>query len=969
MWPSFFKDILSTTGIPYQAAIEYPDELKSAESISGKYANMNKYATDFTLKVMLSIDEEMVNPIFIRGKKDHERNTMVKDEMREESVILLAQWWYNIIIFVKIEPKLVEQSLHLISVYIFNVIGVELTTILLEDGDTFSLNFVKAYQILESLLPIVLKFLESDDNDVSTAVYGLLTEFLTLFKKIYKKGEKVTISQAEFLFELLQASIKKMTYDENYCLPETSDVSVENYAASLDEDDEDAVFLNNRQQLKQYIDSISILIPDQFKSYVLGLISETFLHAKNYGFVNPINKISSSAAQPGLNWPQAEIALYLMQIYMEQCSSKGALNFIHEDLSSQKMNQLSDNQNQYKLTEFSELILLMINSKIINCTNPLVSLLFFETCVRTTPLFNYCPEAIPLVLEPFLGPQGIYSQHRYVKTRMWYFLLRFIKLTSIKKLAPYSLEIIKQIAPLLEIHVQTFNRNYQTSAGITGYGTFDSQVYLFEACGIIISLSPMSDEDRMTCFTKILDPIFSAIQPILALPLSSLNSQSSQLLLVHHYLVAIGAIAQGFPDAKISFPNMNTSSSQMTNTISPISAEALKKAANLNILILETFNSFAIIREGVRVSFSRILSALGHDALNYLPRLITGLVSVCEIDEFSDLLGFLGLVMFRFKSYIAETANELLLPIVNKVYMALNSGPVSGTDEALLLVDLKKTYLTWLGAIFNADLDSIFLSPTNTIHIQNIMRTLITLALDFNNPPVQKLAFGVIHRSIIGWLIDTQGDYNLGTISLMALGSQSSGFTAKSETNSASKKAIGVKPSSFPLDNQIEQLSKERTMRQIAAESIGVIYNSRPINEFRAEYVSFLQQEVLPLCFQTPSSNQFNLNDAQCSQIVTEICGVLRGFVLAGQSDAGRILLPKARISPLISVPAGQNITIEYEREAISQNKMTTFLFYDFLQKMGCNEYSAFNFVKSLLFLGSRDFKRFFMEFIAQAKA
>lgn len=46
---------------------------------------------------------------------------------------------------------------------------------------------------------------------------------------------------------------------------------------------------------------------------------------------------------------------------------------------------------------------------------------------------------------------------------------------------------------------------------------------------------------------------------------------------------------------------------------------------------------------------------------------------------------------------------------MNKVFVFLNQTP-TGTDEAVLLLDLRKAYLSFVIQLFNLDLESVFVS-------------------------------------------------------------------------------------------------------------------------------------------------------------------------------------------------------------------------------------------------------------------
>ncbi|PVU99352.1 hypothetical protein BB559_000762 [Furculomyces boomerangus] len=1048
-WPSFFHEILGLTGIPYRNTIEIPPNANRNNLFKEKYSTTNPYFSDFTMKILMSIDEEMVNPVVPRDKAQNQRNTLVKDAMREEGVILLAQWWYNVLLFEEIGESLVEQALSLISVYIswidiklvvnekfipivfsylyhntlctavvkclssivrkgmpfieklslieflnlggvlsqiklndielaeevaklVNVIGIELKSIWVEGSANSPQESIKAYKLLENLLPMALGFLSNESMSVSSSVFTMISETLTLLKKQQKSGVQLSPQQTLFLGELLQVSVKKLQYNQDFELGENSKLGCINTELAYDDDDEEAILLNTRHQLRQFLDAILSLVPNEYESYILSAIKETYTRIQQYGLVQSSEKAATNENQ--VTWIQAELAIHLTQVYIEQCSSRGGIivaKQIDSDpnvkVSRNAIQMSAENKSQATLTKVGEVGLLMVASGVVNSRNPIVSYFFFETVVRISQLFEYRPEAIPMVLGPFLDTRGIHHKHKYVRTRIWYFLYRFIKLSSLDHISPYAIEIIRGIVPLLPIEVSVPMSAIQAgSINTNGYGLLDSQLYLFETCGIVLSSNKIPDSEKMTCISQVLEPLFTGVQSLIAQPISKFISQPIALLQIHHCLVAIGGVAQGFPDAKSTQDTSNIPK-QVNPHLSPMILDALTKAADLSIIVLEALNNYSFIREAVRFTFTRLLSVLGQGALVYLPRLIGSLVSLSEVEELSDLLVFMGLIMYKFKPSIAQIVSDLLLPVIEKVYSVLNSGPVGGTDEAVLLNGLKRAYLTWFGVIFNADLDSIFLTPANSPHLSTIFQTILMLAVDNNNPQNQKLAFAFIHRAIIGWLVDTHAQHSLGSASLMSMGNP--GPQNKPQAGIKTREGVNTISSREPklqVNQTILPNNGNKTIRQLAADCVGVNYDSPEIMQIRSNFMTFVQQSILPICFQVPASAQFNMSDAQSSQTITEICGVLRGIGLSGQKDAINILSKKLRSGPIVQISPKEDTDIQLEK-AIPQNAVLNYIMTEFLPGIGCNPNSSMRFTKALAGLDCRQFKRFFQEFISQA--
>lgn len=99
---------------------------------------------------------------------------------------------------------------------------------------------------------------------------------------------------------------------------------------------------------------------------------------------------------------------------------------------------------------------------------------------------------------------------------------------------------------------------------------------------------------------------------------------------------------------------------------------------------------------------------------------------------------------------IQSIMDELLLPLVKRVFDFLNVAP-SGTDEAVLLIDLRKAYLNFITGLFNADVSVVLFSERNIGYFDTILQTILHFAKDNNDPATQKMAFGVFLKMVTAW--------------------------------------------------------------------------------------------------------------------------------------------------------------------------------------------------------------------------
>lgn len=96
---------------------------------------------------------------------------------------------------------------------------------------------------------------------------------------------------------------------------------------------------------------------------------------------------------------------------------------------------------------------------------------------------------------------------------------------------------------------------------------------------------------------------------------------------------------------------------------------------------------------------------------------------------------------------IRNVIDELLLPLVKRVFDFLNT-TASGTDEIILLMELRKAYLNFIVSLFNAGLEDILVSERNSGHLNTILQTILHFSKDSSDPATQKTAFGVFLKFV-----------------------------------------------------------------------------------------------------------------------------------------------------------------------------------------------------------------------------
>ncbi|KAI9591539.1 armadillo-type protein [Syncephalis fuscata] len=715
-WSTFFTDLLSL--------------LASASPSTNEGPALQPRLVDFLLRVWMSIDEECVSLLVPHSKEELDRNTLIKDQMREGDIQLLTQHWLQIIdCFYSKEPQLVAMCLKIIGAYIswidigliFNdqfmnrilgflsdeqlcipaadtiseIIGkgmkpedklgviqaLNLSHLLAKlslTNDDFvervvylcnaaGISLCEVYQLsdpsisnlkeasfvqIEALWPFMLQFLSSEYDDTSIRVFPFVNDTLQMLKR-QSKQSSLPDGIKTFLQSLLETIIHKMQYD------------LDTEWTNTPEDEDEVAFLEMRQSLKTHFEVIATIDEPLFTAYVHGLITSTLREVMAGG-------------QP--TWVRVELVMQL--VYWLGEMSRDQMKLFNKELP----------------TPLGEVVIRVFESNVHSYPHASVLLPYFECAVRYAHLFKVKEQAILPVLACFLDERGLHNPDKHISRRTWYLFARFTKALK-PQLAAYTEDILKGMQDLFTIQVEELVEDEAS--------TFDSQVYLFETAGSLISAEAIPANQQAVYLEMALGPIIEGIRQYAS---TSLDHPVAMLHL-SRLIMAVGAVAKGFPTIEKDH----------------------EATGPWTVLV---------IREAARYSFSRFVSCLGAQLLSYLPPFIGSVIGEGEPKEVTDF--------WLSSSMIGEVMDELFLPLASRVFSVLEQ-PVSGTDEAVLQNDVRRSFLSFLVALFNFELQSILVSARNQGHANTLFRFIIEQSKRCGDVPTQKLAFSLLTKMVSTW--------------------------------------------------------------------------------------------------------------------------------------------------------------------------------------------------------------------------
>ncbi|KAG9322841.1 hypothetical protein KVV02_008784 [Mortierella alpina] len=974
-WPTFFTDMLSLIAPLPQSA--------------GK---SNMKMVDLFLRILMSIDEEVVNTLTSRisSKEENSLNINIKDRMREQDVPRLANAWYELLTEYK-ERSLdfAEMLLRIVGVYVVwidislivnerfvsliysflmsssirnaaadcltdiikkgmkpldklqlisilgivdvlqqidlssdsdfreriarlvNNLGLQLCQIWQDTNPQTNNSYPPtanptAYTHISHLVPILLQFLRDEDNNVSEAVFGFLRETLNMFKTIKKATGSLPQEQKVLMRQILESIVMKMKYGEDM---EWVCVAIAGGSESVGTIGEDSIgdeemldFLELRRELKRFYDQIASLSASLTTSFLSSAVTTTLTT-----FVN--EKASGSTGTS--DWRDLELALYLLYLYGEAIKGVPQFAVLPPGTVGANGGKIVHPVAQAgaPLTPLGECLFEMCKSGVSAYPHPSVSANFFEIACRYSSFFEVRPDCIPDALEAFVDARGLHHPISANRTRAWYLFWRFTKDLK-SKLTPYVETVLNSIQDVLTADgslPMALSPDFDLSTFKDP--VFETKTYLFEAVGLLTSQESIPAQQQFEYLSVVVNPFLTEIQKSLeacrsiqqssngviggAASVGAGSPRHRDLELVwtlHHRLMALGSFAKGFPD--IMNKKTQGNAAVVASGGSGPCSQIFKQVAEITLVALETLSRFQVIRSAARFTFGRLINCLGQDVQPYLPTLITGLLQECSIMELVEFLPFMGQVAHKFKATIMSILNGLLFPLVQKVFFFLNQVP-NGTDEAMALVELRKSYLAFLMGLFSSELENVLITEANGQHLNLILQSVLHYAQDMTDVPVSRMAFGILLKAVNSW--GSQGESSASAIA-SSTSSASLANGAKTTTNGS---------------GSIENIEK--------LEAPG--------------FYQFMYEHILRITFEVPMKPTFDLQDGQSVLVVGEIAGLQKAMAV----KQGAVFL--------------------------------NYLSQVYLPSMNCPPDLAQEYVQALQQLEAKQFKKYFQAFIQKSRS
>ncbi|CAE6425668.1 unnamed protein product [Rhizoctonia solani] len=582
-------------------------------------------------------------------------------------------------------------------------LGLELIKLCDEQSGPPPAVIVGAEELLQQLLPIVLRFLADDYDDISSSVFPILSQIFVVYKRAKKNSPQthLTAPKRTFLMQTLEILLQKMRWNPDDDPDE------------LDDDDRTA-FETLRSDLRLFLDSISAIDEELVASAIKTLAMNTLTRADD-------------SVGKGI----------------DASRTKGRAAFVTPPEEVAKDKRKTANWESYPLTPHGEMLDALMQSRISAYPHNAVAIQYFETVGRYGDFFKVRKQYVGGVLTALIDARGIHHPKESVRRRVFYIFYKFIKDCKLEIPAEHVTTIIDSMRDILIVRAELpepeSSEQDLLNEALSSAGFFDSQLYLFESVGTLVSLLDKEPEKQAAVLESVTNPLLTSLQQSIQTPING-PQDILPIIQAHHLIRALGSVAKGFPEA-----SQSTAQAPVPEWIL-----ALKQVAEAILVSLERMNQHRAIRDASRFAFARIIASTGSNITQYIPMLMNHLIRQSQPVELVDFLLFLSFTTHKLQNEIFTVLDELISPLSTHIFELL-ARPVEGTDDRLQHNDTKKAYLDFVTHIMNDRMQAVFVSERNKEQLPNLVQRIASIAEDLSDPSSSRLALTFLAKSTVAF--------------------------------------------------------------------------------------------------------------------------------------------------------------------------------------------------------------------------
>jgi len=747
--------------------MEYPGKWLSIFHEMLALLDQGAFAVDIYLRVLLSIDEEVVARNIPHTDAEVKRNTAIKDHMRDHCVKDLVESWYQILImYEKQSAEIIGACLKVVGAYISWIdidliandrfisimLGYLNTETVREDACDCLLEIINKgmsasgkTNLVESLYSVldksgVLKVTTEDTNvdfmvKLSALLNGMGLQLIASINKLEKNEQDNSLRLA-----ILEAIYTKVPHSLRFLSDDDDDVSLaafefcHQYLGLLKQLNGSPLAANHRKYIKDFlVATVSKMKFDEDYDFE----NESDEEAEFQEFRKQMKILLNFIAKLEGNMVLTSIHEILVMTFSNNAWQ--SLPFKDVEVAVYTLYCLGEcfpGQHLYTepalLEPFQNMMTLLINSNVSQYPHSAVKLQYFETVTRYERFFYAQTQHIPTVLISFLDERGLRNVDGAIRSRTSFLLTRFIK--SLKsQIHPFVDDILARLKGLLVCI------NKETTENALSFSVNDRN-YLYEVASILITCSNAGQEKQLLMMQDLFTPIITVFQ-------QNLNNIG-------------GGVADeiALQNMAIDLHNLMSYASRMSKAFTTV--QSLKQSG-CAVCFTEALNIFlhsltipvhrTIIHTGVRQYLHRMIICLGEDILPFVPIAVTHLLKDCEVRDIQEFIPLINQLITRFKAGIAPFLSQILMPLVTKIFGFLQQPAEENDLQAVKEKQLlQRSYFLFIAAITNTNILEVF-SNQDPNNVKEILMSVVSGAVEIPDPQGQKTCFTICTKLVEAW--------------------------------------------------------------------------------------------------------------------------------------------------------------------------------------------------------------------------
>ncbi|KAJ8411343.1 hypothetical protein AAFF_G00173490 [Aldrovandia affinis] len=511
----------------------------------------------------------------------------------------------------------------------------------------------EALLALEAKVPLTLRLLAHEDDDISANIVGFCYDYLHVLKQL----PLLTDQQKNYIEAIMVAVMKKLTYDDEY--------NFEN------EGEDEAMFVEYRKQLKLLLDRLAQVSPELLLDAVRRVFSATMQSWQSAPFM------------------EVEVAIRLLYMMGEALPASQGAHFSGDGA---------------KASALQEMMRMLVTSGVSEYQHTSVTLEFFETVVRYDKFFIVEPQHIPNVLMAFLDHRGLRHDGPKVRSRVAYLLSRYVK-TLHKHMNTYIEDILNRIQDLLELSPRApysarlhdvLLKHYddEKENGCLALLTRDDQLFVFETAGVLIVSSECAAERKGALMRSLLGPLMERFELLLGKLLQEQDEERQVALAdcLHHAVGFASRTSKAFSNKQtVKQSGCSEVYLECLHTFMPALSCPVQKEA---------------LRGAVRTFLHRMIICLEEEVLPFIPAASERMLKDCEAKDLQEFIPLINQISTKFKGQVTSdpcdpsSQGQVFMPLVQAIFQVL-ARPAEENDQTAALEKqmLRRSYFAFLQTV------------------------------------------------------------------------------------------------------------------------------------------------------------------------------------------------------------------------------------------------------------------------------